>query len=250
VEAPGPSPFFSAHAAAYAASPGHARGDDLVALVAALTPRPGEQAADVATGTGHTALALAARGVRVVGVDPTPAMLAEAARLAAAQGLAGAVRWEQAAVDAMPLPAAAFDIVSCRRAFHHFADPPAALAALVRLLAPGGRLGISDMCPSVETAGLVNDLERLRDPGHRRALTEPEWRSLLADAQLTVRTWQVLVEPQPWARWLAPVAVDGPEAEAVHRAWRAAPAAARAALTGDGPDIWLKRRLVCVATRD
>ena len=243
------SPFFNAHAKAYAASASHARGADLEALLAALTLQPGEAAADVATGTGHTALALAAAGLTVVGVDPTPAMLQEARRLAAEQGLSSRVRWERAEVDALPLPQGAFNVVTCRRAFHHFPNPTGALHAMARLLAAGGRLGISDMCPEAETADLVNVLERRRDPTHRRALTEEEWRPLVAEAGLQVRAWRVSSEEVTFTQWMAPVAADGPEASAIRQALASAAEPLRSALTGGRPDAWVKRRLVFVAER-
>lgn len=244
-----PNPFFTAHASAYAKSASHARGDDLGTLLAALASTPGQRAADIATGTGHTALALAAAGLSVIGLDPTPAMLAEARRLAAAQGLTAAVRWECADADHLPLPDASFDVVTCRRAFHHFPDPAHALGEMVRLLAPGGRLGVTDMCPTAETAATVHQLERLRDATHRTALTDAQWRALLAQANLTVCTWQVSEEPSTFAQWLAPIAIDGPEADAIRRALSTCSAEVLAALTGGRVDGWVKRRLIFVAER-
>src|SRR5207244_9073156 len=44
-------------------------------LIDLAAPAPGMRAADLATGTGDLALALAARGARVVGLDITPRMI-------------------------------------------------------------------------------------------------------------------------------------------------------------------------------
>lgn len=242
------NPFFSAHARAYAQSASHSRGADLAALLRALRPQAGERAADVGTGTGHTALALAERGLEVVGVDPTPAMLEEARRLAARRGLAGRIRWCTGDADHLPLGDGAVDLVTCRRAAHHFPDVGHALAEMARVLRPGGRLGVADHCPPPEAAEASNRVERLRDATHVRALTEEEWRTALRAAGFTVTAWEVLEERVSFAGWLSPVRADGPEAAAVTRALTALPEGVRRALTGGKPDGWVKRRLVLVAT--
>lgn len=243
------SPFFTRHAAAYAQSPGHARGEDLRLLVEALDPQAGQLACDVATGTGHTAMALAACGAEVDAADPTPAMLAEAERLAAERGLDGRIRWVRAAVDNLPLRAGHYHCVTCRRAFHHFPDPGHALTAMVRLLVAGGRLGVSDMCPPTELAVDTNRLERLRDPTHREALTDDTWRALLARAGLTIRYWRTQEERSSLTQWLAPVRLGEPAGLAVQVALGALPPARRERLQGGVPDGWVKRRLVFVAER-
>ena len=69
---------FGASAAAYVASAGHAAGDDLAQLVAWAEGGPDKAALDVATGGGHTALALATHYGRVVASDLTAPMLAAA----------------------------------------------------------------------------------------------------------------------------------------------------------------------------
>ncbi len=243
------SPFFRAHAAAYATSASHASGSDLTALLAALDLHAGQHAADIATGTWHTAMALAERGLEVVGLDPTPEMLAEARRLALGRGLEPYLRWVCAAVEAMPLPPGAFDVVTCRRAAHHFADVGAAVAAMARLLVPRGRLGLSDMCPERDLAPAVNELERLRDPTHRLALTEEEWRVALEGAGLRVEAWQLLEERITLEAWLSPVSAAGTEAAAIRAALGRLPEDVRVSLTGGQPAGWVKRRLVAVALR-
>ena len=143
--APGPTaaanPFFSEHAHAYATSPTHAAGWDLDRLVS-LVAQGGDRAIDVGTGTGHTAVALARRGIHTTGVDPTPAMLAEAAALAGAQGLGHLVDWVRGTAESLPLPSEAADIVTCRRAAHHFQDIRLALGEMARVLRPGGVLAV------------------------------------------------------------------------------------------------------------
>jgi len=210
---------------------------------------PGLRAIDVATGTGHTALALAAAGCTVTGIDPTPAMLSEAAALAQQRGLAGAVRWVAGVAEALPVPAACADIVTCRRAAHHFSDLPGAVTEMARVLRPGGVLGVSDMCPEAPTAAAVNRLERLRDDTHVAAADEGRWCDLLAAAGLRLIGLEISVEDLTLAQWLAPVAPDGPEAAAVAAALEGLPVATAAAITGGSPGRWRKRRVVLTARR-
>ena len=77
---------FGASAAAYVASTGHAGGDDLERLLAWVRAcRPG-RALDVATGGGHTALALAGVAREVVAFDLTEPMLRAAREFIRSRG--------------------------------------------------------------------------------------------------------------------------------------------------------------------
>jgi SAM-dependent methyltransferase len=241
------SPFFARYAPRYAVSAEHARGADLTRLLEWLAVRPGRRAVDVGTGTGHTALALAAAGAEVVGVDPTPAMLAEAQRLAAQKGLAARVRFVVGEAERLPVADGWADLATCRRAAHHFRDVGQALREIARVLRPGGRLGVSDMCPEPALEATVNRLERLRDPTHRRALTDGEWRAAVEGAGLQVLAAEVSTEETTFAAWLAPVSTDGPEAVAIRQALEGLAPQQRDAITGGVPGSWRKRRLLLVA---
>ena len=113
---------FAGSAEAYIVSPGHAAGDDLAELTAwaaAITPR--RDALDIATGGGHTALALAAHFDRVVAADLTPRMLTTAAAFIGERGAAN-VAYACGDAERLPFADVAFDLASCRIAPHHFGD--------------------------------------------------------------------------------------------------------------------------------
>lgn len=121
---------------------------DLVAqrarVMALLAPAAGERVLDIGVGPGLLALELA-RAVgpagEVVGIDVSPDMLAMArARL---EGLAQARCLEGDAV-ALDFPDGAFDGAVSTQVHEYVADMPRALAALHRVLRPGGRALILD----------------------------------------------------------------------------------------------------------
>ena len=128
---PDPRPLvrrqFGAHAQNYVTSPDHAKSDSLDRLVAVLQPQPHWRVLDVATGGGHTALALAPHVREVVATDLTTEMLAAAERHIVGQGVAN-VSFREADATALPFGDAEFDLVTCRIAPHHFPD----CAAFVR----------------------------------------------------------------------------------------------------------------------
>lgn len=130
------------------------------ALLDRIAPAPTDRLLDVACGTGivlrlaqHT---IADRG-RLVGVDASPAMLA------IARSVAPTIDWRQG--DAAGLPVnqdEAFDAVTCHQGFQFFADKPAALREMRRVLAAGGRVALATWQP-IDDAPLFRDLQRVAE---------------------------------------------------------------------------------------
>ncbi len=178
---------FGARAAHYTTSAAHADPRALARLVAMARAQADWVALDVATGTGHTAFALAPHVSTVVGADLTPEMLDEARKLQAQNGLNN-VAFQIADAHRLPFGDGAFDLVVSRRAPHHFADIHRALGEMRRVVKPGGRLVIDDRSVPEDdfVDAVMNELDRYHDPSHVRQYRPGEWRRLLAGAGFQV----------------------------------------------------------------
>lgn len=80
----------------------------------------------------------------VAGVDQDAAMVEEADRRAAAEGLADRVEHRRGDATALPFPDGRFDAVRSERLLMHLRDPGGALAEMVRVARPGGRVVVLD----------------------------------------------------------------------------------------------------------
>lgn len=127
----------------------------------------GECVLDVGCGTGSLAI-VAGRRVgsagAAYGIDASPEMIATARRKARKANVD--VRFEEAAVQALPYPDAHFDAVLSTLMLHHLprAARQQALREVRRVLKPGGRVLVVDfMTPARERTGL---LARVHRHGH------------------------------------------------------------------------------------
>jgi len=244
--------FFGKHAEDYSKSRSHAQGSDLDALLKALEPKKAEVALDVATGTGFTAVALAGLVGHVTGIDVTDEMLVQAGRLARERGRTN-IRFELGDALKIGYPNSSFDIVTTRRATHHFEDVPKFLHEAKRVLRPAGRLGIVDMSPPEGAEAFSNRIEILRDSSHVRAFTPSDWKSMVSRAGFRILSIEVLGEPISFEKWLYPVEPGGREEAPIRRAWGSASPRVRRLLDAhfEGGAIkgWTKSRIILAASK-
>ncbi len=110
-----------------------------------LRLRSGDRVLDVACGTGGLACELAAAvgpAGQVVGIDLSQAMVDAAKARAAKAGLRNTC-FDRMDAQALTMPDAAFDVVTCCFGLMYLPDPEQALAQMRRVLRPGGRLGLA-----------------------------------------------------------------------------------------------------------
>lgn len=125
-----------------------------------LRPYGPRRMLDVATGTGDFAL-LAARRLRpesLLGVDLSEGMLDVARRKAKAAGLEGAVDFRKDDCMSLSLPSDSFDAVTVAYGIRNFEDLDRGLQEMRRVLRPGGRLVIIELC--TPRAGLMRSAFR------------------------------------------------------------------------------------------
>ena len=128
-------------------------------------------ALDVACGPGLVVCAFATVARHVTGVDITPAMLEQARALQQREGLTN-VEWKLGDGTKLPFEDESFSLVLSRYAFHHFENPKAVLAEMVRVCQPGGRVCVADVYVTSDAQDeAYNRIELLRDPSHVRHCT-------------------------------------------------------------------------------
>jgi demethylmenaquinone methyltransferase/2-methoxy-6-polyprenyl-1,4-benzoquinol methylase len=118
-------------------------------LVSRLPVGPGDVVLDVATGTGAVALELVRqKGCRVVGLDQSPEMLAEARRRVPA-----GVELVEGRAEELPFADRRFDGLTFTYLLRYVDDPAATLRELARVVRPGATIAMLEFAvPTVRAA--------------------------------------------------------------------------------------------------
>jgi SAM-dependent methyltransferase len=102
---------------------------------------PDDTVVDLGTGTGTLARGFARRGCKVIGVDTDPRMIGEAKKLD--RQIKVSIKYIEAKAESTGLDGGAADVVTAGQCWHWF-DQPRAIAEVIRLLKPGGKLVIAN----------------------------------------------------------------------------------------------------------
>jgi SAM-dependent methyltransferase len=155
------------------------------ALVDALDVAAGTRVLDVAAGTGNASLPAAQRGALVTASDLTPELLEAGRRRAEVQGVQ--LEWVEADAERLPFDDASFDVVMSAIGVMFAPYHQQAADELVRVCAPGGRIGLLSWTPTGMLGGLFRAMAPFAPPPPAGAQAPPLWggeehvRGLLGD---------------------------------------------------------------------
>jgi len=124
-------------------------------LAEAVDVRAGERVIDVAAGNGNASLAAARRFARVTSTDYVAELLAQGRRRAEAEGLV--METWVADAEELPFKTAEFDVALSTFGVMFAPDQQRAAAELLRVVRPGGRIGLANWTPD----GFIGELFRV-----------------------------------------------------------------------------------------
>jgi SAM-dependent methyltransferase len=176
-------------------------------LCEAVDLRAGERVLDVATGSGNTSIAAARRFCDVTGVDYVDALMERGRERAAAERLP--VEFLHGDAEHLPFPDGSFDVVLSTFGAMFAPDQERTAAEMVRVLRPGGRIGMANFIPESLAGGFFMTAARYRMParGVKPPVlwgTEDRLQDLFADSQaeLRLRHREVILRYRSLDHWL------------------------------------------------
>jgi len=173
---------FSQQAVPFSELPGHSQSMQMLIELSGVSGL--DDVLDVACGPGLVACEFAPHARCVTGIDITPQMIEQATKRQKDKQLSN-LSWQVGDVSPLPFPDAHFSIVLTRYSFHHFLNPEAVLAEMLRVCKPDGKVMVIDVVQPPEKVEAFDQLEKLRDPSHVHALTPLEMASLVTASGLS-----------------------------------------------------------------
>lgn len=175
---------FSKQAVPFTKIQGHYSGVDSIIKMSGASKQ--DRVLDIACGTGIVTCEFAKVVKEVVGLDITQEMLEQSRKKQDEENLIN-IRFEICDVEALPYNDESFDIVFTRYSFHHFLDVKKVFDEMIRVCKKGGKIIVVDVAVNEQSQKAFNEMERLRDPSHTKALTKEEFERLFANERLTKR---------------------------------------------------------------
>jgi ubiquinone/menaquinone biosynthesis C-methylase UbiE len=127
---------------------------DAARLIEVLEIQPGATVADIGAGSGPLVPAVSKQvgaAGRVYATDINADRISDLKKLVASAALAN-VTVIQGGADETNLPERCCDAVYMRLVYHHFGNPPAMNASLLKSLKPGGRIAVIEFKPKTGTS--------------------------------------------------------------------------------------------------
>lgn len=169
---------FTKQAVPFAQLSQHSNQYGLELMIKLSQPKNTDTVLDVACGGGIISCEFAKIVSQVTGIDLTPAMIEQAKSLQKEKQLKN-INWKIGDVLNLPFDDNSFSIVVTRYSFHHLIDPQKALEEMKRVCRPNGKVVVIDVTPDKDKVDLYDQVEKLRDSSHVRALTFSELKSMM-----------------------------------------------------------------------
>ncbi|MFF0591426.1 class I SAM-dependent methyltransferase [Streptomyces sp. NPDC003781] len=208
---------FALRAATYDRSSSWCTDSELGNVLLDMTaPGPSDRVLDVACGTGLVSRLFTGRVAEVVGVDVTEEM--------AEQARPHLSRLVVAPAEDLPFEDDEFDLVVCRQGVQ-FMDLPAAVEEMVRVVRPGGRVVIINLCAYGEQdRDEYFEILRLRNPVRRHFFLPSDLTELLRTAGCDPEEARLYVSVEDVDVWSDHGAIDEERREAIRAVYRDASA--------------------------
>jgi ubiquinone/menaquinone biosynthesis C-methylase UbiE len=195
---------FGNTAAAYLTSTVHASGADLEAVKTIVQRYKSPAVLDLGCGAGHISFSVAPFSASVTAYDLADQMLAVVAASAKQRNLEN-IEIRQGPAEKLPFPDAAFDVVVTRFSAHHWADVPAAMKEVHRVLRPDGVAVVIDIIASENPLHdtTLQAIELLRDASHVRDYRASEWASIFDAAGFSHQQTSIWRLKMVFDEWVA-----------------------------------------------
>jgi ubiquinone/menaquinone biosynthesis C-methylase UbiE len=161
---------------------------------------PHETVLEAGAGTGNFLSLFEGRAARLIALDLTHGMLAEARKRHPSQELVVADGLR------MPLRSRSIDLVTSAQALHHIFKPVPFLKEMRRVCAPDGRVLIVDQLAteSYEQIAFMNEVETLRDPSHAMSRPRSAFRAIVMAAGLDIVDEKLFEDQSRFSKWMWP----------------------------------------------
>lgn len=112
--------------------------------------------------------------------------------------------------EALSFSDGVFDAVTVRFAPHHFGDVKKFLSETCRILKTGGYFVIEDVSSPLDRQqdNFINEINKIRDPTHRRSYNPSEWQEMLENAGFQIQFIQNYRRTYDLKTWLERAGAD------------------------------------------
>jgi ubiquinone/menaquinone biosynthesis C-methylase UbiE len=173
---------FSKQAIPFTKIKGHYDSVDTIISMSEVSKK--HKVLDLACGTGILSCEFAKYAENVIGLDLTKEMIEQAVKVQNENNLKN-INFDLANVEKLAYKDNSFDIIFTRYSFHHFLDTKKVFEEMIRVCKTNGKIIVVDVAIENQYTSAYNQMEKLRDPSHTKALTFEEFDELFSNKSLS-----------------------------------------------------------------